>query len=242
MQSVVAIFSSLLPAGNALPSSYKSLKSIVSRMGGLTWERYPICHSCELFVFDKNDQRTQCPRLQCKVDRNLDKEKELIYFPLEPQLYRLLDDEALRVHLTKEALQPDSTDATMRTIKDSPFWKKWVLDSGFADVEHMLYVVLATAGDGAPPWKSRGRFKYSVYFMSSEILSFTFDVMSNPRNRLCLYYIICFLPHNAIQLLLQYIYVYICIYYIYLLYMYLLTRLENSKAVINAKTLTPSYT
>jgi len=39
MQSVVAIFSSLLPAGNALPSSYKGLKSIVSRMGGLTWER-----------------------------------------------------------------------------------------------------------------------------------------------------------------------------------------------------------
>jgi hypothetical protein len=184
MATIVSIFSTLLPAGNEIPS-YKVLKSMVARTGGLQWEIYPICAECEMFVFDIDDKREACPRPQCMADRDVNNEKKLIYFPLEPQLRRLLENESLRVYFTRAALQRESTDSRMRCIKDSPFWKKWVLDSGFADSDGVFLLVLGTCGDGAPPWKSSAkRFKYSIYFMSSEILNFPFTIMSNWRNRL----------------------------------------------------------
>ena len=92
-----------------------------------------------------------------------------------------MGDESLRQYFKRGCLQSKSIDGVTRTIKDSSFWKKWVLDSGFADVDGG--VVLGTSGDGAPPWKRRGRLKYSVYFMSSEVLNFPFDIMRNYKHR-----------------------------------------------------------
>jgi hypothetical protein len=182
METIVSIFALLLPPGNALPA-YRTLKTIVARLEDLKFVRLPICANCELFVFEANDKHSECPRSQCAGEkRDLEGERELIYFPLENQLRRLMEDETLRPYFKREALQAESSDGIVRTIKDSTFWKKWVLDSGFADVDGG--VVLGTSGDGAPPWKRRGRFKYSIFFLSSEILNLPFKKMSNHKNRL----------------------------------------------------------
>lgn len=132
MQIIISIISLLLPPGNKIPT-YKVLKKLVSRLGCITWERYPICGGCRLFLFNLDDERKACP--ECKHERNLADEQEMLYFPLEPQLFRVLEDASLRVYFTSAALQRESRDDRMRTIKDSPFWKRWVLDSGFADFD-----------------------------------------------------------------------------------------------------------
>jgi hypothetical protein len=180
MESVVSLVAVLLPPGNEVPS-YKSLKTLISRVGDLKFNRHPICSSCNLFIFDVEDQRENCPRHQCQAERDRDFEKEFIYFPLKNQLERLMEDESLQQYFKRAHLQPESMDGVTRTIKDSPFWKRWVLDSGFADTDGG--VVLGTSGDGAPPWKRRGRLKYSVYFMASEILNFPYKIMSDYKNR-----------------------------------------------------------
>lgn len=44
--------------------------------------------------------------------------------------------------------------------------------------------MLGTSGDGAPPWKHRAMGKYTIYFVSSEILNFPFHIMSDFSTRL----------------------------------------------------------
>ena len=184
MDTLVSIFSVMLPPGNELPS-YRSLKDIVSGIQNLDLQRLPICAACELFIFEVNDDRKHCPRSLCKKKRDKEAERELLYFPLKSQLKRLMSDDALRPYFKRAALHPVSTDGRVRSIKDSPFWKKWVIDSGFADRDGSI--VLCTSGDGAPPWKKRGRFKYSVYFCSSEVINFPFKIMSDYKHRLLHY-------------------------------------------------------
>ena len=180
METVTSLFAVLLPPGNSI-TSYSSLKRMISRVEDLKFERRPICSSCELFIFAVNDTRDTCPRPQCGEERDTDTEKEFIYFPMENQLRRLMANEKLQKYFKRGALQPESSDGIVRSIKDSPFWKRWVLDSGFANIDGGI--VLGTSGDGAPPWKRRGRMKYSCYFMASEVLNFPFKIMSDYKNR-----------------------------------------------------------
>jgi hypothetical protein len=184
MTNIVSIFSVMLPPGNELPS-YKALKGIVSGVQSLEFQRLPICAACQLFVFEVDDDRKRCPRSLCKEVRDKDSERELLYFPLASQLKRLMSDETLQPYFKRNALHPVSTDDRVRSIKDSSFWKRWILDSGFAD--HDGAVVLGASGDGAPPWKKRGMFKYSVFFCGSEVLNLSFERMSDYKNRILHY-------------------------------------------------------
>lgn len=50
MQTVVSIFTVLLPEDNVVPS-YKQLKALVARVDQLEWKEYPVCSECREFVF-----------------------------------------------------------------------------------------------------------------------------------------------------------------------------------------------
>ena len=185
MTDIVRILSVLLPPDNRIPS-YKVLKSTIATLDDITFERHPLCSSCEKYMFKPKvdgkivDADEDCTL--CGATRDLEAERMILYFPLEPQLKRLVTNPELKDYFKKNHLQPEATmDDTMYSIKDSPFWKRWVLDSGFADEDGGI--VLGTSGDGAPPWKKRGRLKYSIWFCASEVLNLPFDEMSNPDNR-----------------------------------------------------------
>lgn len=106
--------------------------------------------------------------------------KFVLYFPMEPQLYRLMTSPSTaRYFKAGTGLRKPSSDNRVRGLKDSKLWKEKVLDTNFSEKEGN--VVLMSSGDGAQVWKGKKKGKVSLFFLGSEVCNLPYKLMSKHR-------------------------------------------------------------
>lgn len=163
------VMQTLLPQPNNMCTFQQALDWLDLK-GEHVWNRVDVC-PCGYVAYrdapaamDPDNVRrlanaTECPRPNCRLTRlGIDGKPRKVfrYLPLAVQIQALFNDPTFAARARLRQAQPDGADAVLDDLWDSPGWKKYVLDSGFA-ADEARNLVLSLCADGVNP------FKGSVY-------------------------------------------------------------------------------